>query len=120
MALDADGNRALRAVATDSAANTGSHVVDITIDRVVPATSIDSAPADPSADASASFEFSADEGAASFECRLDAGSWDSCSSPQGYSSLADGNHAFRVRATDAAGNVDPAGDVLVVGRHGRS
>ena len=105
--LDADGNRALRAVATDSAANTGSHVVDITIDRVVPATSIDSAPADPSADASASFEFSADEGAASFECRLDAGSWDSCSSPQGYSSLADGNHAFRVRATDAAGNVDP-------------
>ena len=80
--LDADGNRALRAVATDSASNTGAHVVDITIDRVVPATSIDSAPADPSANASASFEFSADEGGASFECRLDAGSWNSCSSPQ--------------------------------------
>ena len=31
----------------------------------------------------------------------------SCSSPQPYSSLADGAHTFEVRATDAAGNTDP-------------
>ena len=105
--LDADGNRALRAVATDNASNTGADAVDVTIDRTVPTTSIDSAPSDPSGSTSASFEFSADEGGTSFECRLDAGSWGSCSSPQTYSSLPEGNHTFHVRATDAAGNVDP-------------
>ncbi len=104
--LDADGNRALRAVATDAASNTGSDVVDVTIDRTVPATTIDSAPSDPSTSATASFDFSASEGGASFECRLDAGSWGACSSPQGYAGLSEGSHTFHVRATDAAGNVD--------------
>ncbi len=105
--LDADGNRALRAVATDTAANMGTDVVDVTIDRSVPATAIDLAPSDPSASTSASFEFSASEGAVSFECRLDAASWAACASPQGYAGLTEGNHTFHVRATDAAGNVDP-------------
>ena len=105
--LDPDGNRALRAVATDTASNTGADVVDATIDRTVPGTTIDSAPSDPSASTTASFEFNASESGASFECRLDAGSWGACSSPQGYASLSEGNHTFHVRATDAAGNVDP-------------
>ena len=105
--LDADGNRALRAVATDAASNTGVAVVDVTIDRTVPATTIDSAPSDPSASTSASFAFSASEPGAGFECRLDGGAWGACSSPQGYTGLAEGNHTFDVRATDAAGNVDP-------------
>ena len=105
--LDADGNRALRAVATDAAGNTGQDVLDVTIDRTVPATTIDSAPSDPSASTSASFAFSASEPAAGFECRLDGGAWEACSSPKGYTGLAEGNHTFHVRATDAAGNVDP-------------
>ncbi len=106
--VDADGNRALRAVATDSASNTGVAVVNVTIDRTVPATTIDSAPSDPSSSANATFAFSSSEGGASFECRLDAGGWSACSSPQSYTGLAEGNHTFHVRATDAAGNVDPA------------
>ena len=105
--LDADGNRSLRAVATDAASNTGADVVDVTIDRTVPATTIDSGPADPSAGADASFTFSSSEPGATFECRLDGGAWSPCTSPQGYTSLNEGNHTFQVRAGDAAGNVDP-------------
>ena len=104
--LDADGNRALRAVATDAASNTSEIVVDVTIDRTVPATTIDSAPSDPSASTSASLAFSASEPGTGFECRLDGGAWSACSSPQGYTGLAEGDHTFDVRATDAAGNVD--------------
>jgi hypothetical protein len=105
--LDADGNRALRAVATDTLANTGSDVVNVTIDRTVPATTIDSAPSDPSASTSTSFSFSSSEGGATLECRLDGGAWGACSSPQAYNGLSEGNHVFDVRSNDAAGNVDP-------------
>ncbi|MGH3014757.1 MAG: OmpL47-type beta-barrel domain-containing protein, partial [Gaiellaceae bacterium] len=104
--LDADGTRALRAVATDAGSNTGEDVVTVTIDRSVPATSIDSAPSDPSASGSAAFAFSANEGGTTFECRLDGGSWTPCASPESYAGLADGAHTFAVRAADAAGNVD--------------
>ena len=105
--LDADGNRALRAVATDAASNTGADAIDVTIDRTVPATTIDSGPADPSASAGANFTFSSSEPGASFECRLDGGAWGPCASPKSYTSLAEGNHTFQVRAGDAAGNIDP-------------
>jgi len=104
--LDADGTRALRAVATDTGSNTGEDVVTVTIDRSVPATTIESAPSDPSASDTAAFAFSASEGGATFECRLDAGSWTPCASPESYAGLADGGHTFSVRATDTAGNVD--------------
>lgn len=55
------------------------------------------------------FSFEASE-PGTFECRLDsvnAADWGPCSSPQSYSSLADGSHDFEVRAIDDAGNVDP-------------
>src|SRR5262249_58593905 len=59
---------------------------------------------------SASFTFSGTDsgtGVASFECKLDGGSFAACTSPKSYSSLADGSHTFQVRAIDGAGNVDP-------------
>ncbi|HMT20085.1 MAG TPA: hypothetical protein PKE20_02380, partial [Promineifilum sp.] len=49
----------------------------------------------------------ADE-AGTFECQLDSGGWASCSSPENYTGLADGNHTFEVRATDTANNTDPS------------
>ena len=54
-----------------------------------------------------SFDFSASESGSSFQCKLDAGSFGTCSAPKAYSGLAVGAHSFEVRATDAAGNVDP-------------
>ena len=49
----------------------------------------------------ASFAFRANDPTASFECRLDGGSWGACTSPRSYSSLSAGNHTFRVRAVNA-------------------
>jgi len=46
----------------------------------------------------ATFEFSiADEEAGKYQCQLDQGGWDDCSSPKSYSGLADGDHTFQVR-----------------------
>jgi hypothetical protein len=42
-----------------------------------------------------------------FECMLDEGGWEVCTSPKEYTGLSDGFHTFQVRARDAAGNVDP-------------
>jgi Ca2+-binding RTX toxin-like protein len=79
-------------------------------DTTAPDTTIDSSPTDPSNSSSASFTFSGTDtggsGVASFECKLDGGSFASCTSPQNYSGLADGSHTFEVRAIDAAGNTD--------------
>ena len=44
---------------------------------------------------------------AGFQCRLDGGSFEPCSSPKTYSGLKKGRHTVEVRAVDEAGNVDP-------------
>ena len=72
-------------------------------------------PTDGSTDASPSWSWTADE-PATFECSLDGGAFSACTSPHEASSVAPGEHTFRVRATDAAGNVsDPEEDDFVVG-----
>lgn len=59
---------------------------------------------------SASFEFDgldATSGIDRFECRLDGGDFEACSSPQRYDGLSEGGHLFEVRAVDRTGNADP-------------
>lgn len=42
-----------------------------------------------------------------FECQMDNGSWEVCTSPKEYTGLSDSSHIFQVRARDSFGNVDP-------------
>lgn len=59
----------------------------------------------------ATFWFSASEPAQSFLCRVDKGDFKPCGSPRTYKHLKPGRHAFRVKAVDAAGNVDASAAV---------
>jgi hypothetical protein len=94
--------------------------VAFSVDTIAPQTTIDSGPAGTIGDSTASFSFSANEPVA-FECKLDAGAFAACSSPQDYIGLADGQHTFQLRATDTAGNVDRSASsrTFTVGDTGR-
>jgi hypothetical protein len=54
----------------------------------------------------AKFTFSSSEPGSTFQCKLDKHSFKPCSSPKKYKHLSAGKHKFKVRAVDAAGNVD--------------
>jgi hypothetical protein len=79
------------------------------VDRTAPpAPSITAQPANPTAATSASFSFSDSEAGVSFQCKLDASAYATCTSPTSYSGLVLGSHTFSVQAKDAAGNVSAA------------
>jgi hypothetical protein len=87
----------------DNAFNlTGAHP-SVAVDGTPPAVTITQTPSDPSNTGSPSFAFTAGEPAA-FECKLDAGEFESCSAPRNLTGLGEGTHSFGVKATDAAGN----------------
>ena len=102
----ADGAHSFSVVAQTSGGTPSSPTsYTWTIDTVAPPVpSISSHPANPSASANASFTFSDAEAGVAFTCSLDA-AVTFCSSPAGYTGLADGSHTFAVAAKDAAGNV---------------
>ncbi len=77
-----------------------------TVDTVRPDTQVTSGPSGETTSTTAAFEFSATESGATFECKLDAGAWESCTTGKSYSGLGVGSHTFLVRATDLAGNLD--------------
>jgi hypothetical protein len=82
-----------------------AQVATIAADTTPPETTMVSAPSGSIASTSAAISFSS-EPDARFECSLDGGAFAECASPASYSGLAQGAHAFDVRAIDAAGNVD--------------
>jgi len=94
--------------ATDVAGNTDATPATYSwrVDLTPPETTITSGPADPTSSTNASFQFSSSETGSTFECSLDGSAYEACASPKSYTGLAAGPHTFRVRATDAAGNVD--------------
>jgi len=55
---------------------------------------------------SVKFVFRSSEKGSTFECSLDGKKFSGCSSPKKLKGLKKGKHTFRVRATDAGGNVD--------------
>jgi hypothetical protein len=104
-----DGSHTFEVRATDQAGNTDASPATYTwtVDTAGPETTVNSGPADPTNQTSASFTFSADEPGSTFECRLDTGAFASCTTPASYSGLSAGSHTFHVRATDSLGNTDP-------------
>ncbi len=105
------GNHTFQVRARDASGNVDATPAVFTwdIDTAAPNTVINTHPADPTTSTNATFTFSgADEAfnSLTFECRLDGETFTACASPQTYTGLAVGNHTFRVRARDVAGNVD--------------
>jgi hypothetical protein len=70
-------------------------------------TTIVSGPPAVSSAAVATFTFTASDPAATFQCSLDDADFAACTSPLTTPPLADGDHAFSVRAVSAAGVPDP-------------
>jgi hypothetical protein len=77
------------------------------IDKTPPNTTIYSKPLNPSSKKNpAHFIFSGNE-ILNYECQLDSGNFEKCTSPIYIKSLNEGSHTFKVRAIDEAGNIDP-------------
>ena len=107
------GSRTFSVRATDTAGNVSSAAGDAwVIDTTNPTATIDSAPAALTNSTSASFNFSGSDtggGAVSrYECRIDAGTYATCTSAKSYTGLAVGSHTFDVRTVDTAGNTGTA------------
>lgn len=80
----------------------------VAVDDTPPDTTISGAPRTKTREGVATFTFESSEPGSSFECKFDAGSFEGCVSPYTTPRLKHGRHSFQVRATDAAGNVDPS------------
>jgi uncharacterized repeat protein (TIGR01451 family) len=83
-------------------AATGAAAAPVPCADVPPETTISAAPGS----GSGPIEFSSSEAGSTFECRIDGGTWDPCSSPRSYT-LPPGSHLFETRATDPGGTPDP-------------
>lgn len=75
-------------------------------DTVAPGTKIKKKPKRRTRSTRAKFTFVSDEAGAGFECKLDKGAFEACSSPRKLKKLKPRRHTFSVRAIDTAGNVD--------------
>ena len=104
-----EGSHTFSVKATDASGNTEVSPASTTwtVDTTAPETKIDSNPNALTNSASASFGFSSTEPGSTFECKLDSGTYESCTSPTSLTGLSDGSHTFSVKATDAASNTDP-------------
>jgi hypothetical protein len=83
----------------------------LAVDVTPPATHFTAGPVGSTTATSATIAFQANDGLATYECSLDGGAFDPCTSPYSVSGLGLGIHTFHVRASDPAGNVEdpPAG-----------
>jgi tripartite motif-containing protein 71 len=86
-------------------ADTSNNRVQAFYDANGPDTTITGAPPALSSSTDAQFFFQADEPGATFECKLDSGSYSACSSGDTFSGNSEGDHTFTVRATDSLSNV---------------
>jgi hypothetical protein len=106
--FDADDRTDL--VVTKPEGGTGNGSIAVLLnnpDSTPPSTTITGGPSGPTNQDTPTFTFTSSETGSTFECRFDDADFSACSSPRTSAALTDGPHTFEVRATDAAGNVDP-------------
>jgi hypothetical protein len=116
LAVPAAGSYRVHVRAADILGNTTTAAAQtsltFTIDTAAPpAPAISGQPANPTTADSAIFTFTDSEPGVSFQCKLDGGSYASCSSARTYAGLALGSHTFSVQGKDAAGNLSAATSV---------
>jgi hypothetical protein len=104
-----DGSHTFQVRASNSQGTGISAVYTWLVDTQAPSVTIKSSPANPSPGASATFTYEASQLGSSFECSVDTQGQADIFTPcaptgQTYANLPEGNHTFKVRATDKAGN----------------
>ena len=113
-----EGTLLTASACTDRAGNNAPISLRVFNDETAPAASITSSPTGTTRETSARLEFTVTDqssGLASRECSLDDAAFEACTSPVDLTDLALGNHVFRVRGTDVAGNVgQPATSTWIV------
>lgn len=106
----ADGSHTFEVRAIDQVGNVSSPASGTwVVDATPPTAAITSSPANPSTAATATFEFTGDDGTgtgiAGFQCQIDSGGFAPCKSGDALGPLTDGSHTFEVEAIDNAANV---------------
>jgi DNA-binding beta-propeller fold protein YncE len=101
----ASGTHVFHVKAIDPAGNVSSATsYSWVIDTTPPTISITSGPSGYAQSTNATFGFSSGDSSATFQCKLDGGSYAGCTSPTAFSSLSAGQHTFYVFAVDNLGN----------------
>ncbi len=101
----AEGAYTVRVRATDNAGNVHTTTSSHTIDRTAPPVpTIVGKPSNTSNTKNPTFTFANSESEVTYECRIDGGTFTTCTTPYTYSGLPDGSHTVEVRSLDAAGN----------------
>ncbi|MDQ2622487.1 MAG: hypothetical protein M3Y45_05545, partial [Actinomycetota bacterium] len=104
-----EGEHVFEVRATNPLGSTSDPVIHTwVVDTVAPVVELTANPDALTAESTATFEFTVDDLDATSECRLDSddeGTWGACDSPITLTDLESGEHTFRIRATDEAGNV---------------
>lgn len=99
-----EGSHQLIVTSRDEAGNVAASLThDFSVDLTAPVVNLAAEISGVVQSTSNSFSFSAGE-EASFECELNGAGFGPCQSPHAISGLADGQHVFKVKAVDRAGN----------------
>ena len=108
-----DGSQVTPSFITEARAPIGI-AVDAGADKSPPQTRITKGIRKRTAASHVKFKFRSSERRSRFQCRFDAEKWKHCRPPRKIKGLDVGRHVFKVRAIDAAGNVDstPARDAF--------
>jgi hypothetical protein len=110
----ADGSHTFRVQATDVAGNSSVATRSFSVDTSKPApvppdTTITKGPKKKTSKRRPKFKFTSTQAGSTFQCKLDNGHFEACTSPfRPPSKLSPGKHVFRVQAIGPTGAIDPS------------